>query len=158
MKDVNKFTEAAEQYLDQYVMFVQIESIRKQDLWEYDKIMQAYKLGIRDSVGAGAPRYQELKRYGKYTMARLTANELNEVVKAFHDQVEDRAKLTKALAWAKRSLELVETPDNFHSYAQLLLKLGDKQEAYNVEQKAYDIALRDKIDTQKFTAALEKMR
>lgn len=158
MKDVNRFTEAAEQYLDQYVMFVQIESIRKQDLWEYEKIMQAYKLGIRDSVGAGAPMYQKLKKEAKYTMARLTSNELNDVVKAFYDQVDDKAKLTKALNWAKRSIELVETPDNYHSYAQLLLKLGDKQEAFNVEQKAYDVALREKLDTQKFTAALDKMR
>ena len=158
MKDVNKFTEAAEQYLDQYVMFVQIESIRKQDTWEYEKIMQAYKLGIRDSVGAGAPLYQTLKREAKYTMARLTSNELNDVVKAFYDQVDDKTKLIKAVAWAKRSLELVETPDNFHSYAQLLLKLGDKQEAFNVEQKAYDVALREKMDTQKFTAALDKMK
>ena len=158
MKDVSKFTEAAEQYLDQYVMFVQIESIRKQDLWEYEKIMQAYKLGIRDSVGAGAPLYQDIKRRGKYTMARQTSVELNDVVKAFIEQIDDRAKLTKALGWAKRSLELVETPDNFHSYAQLLLKMGDKQEAFNVEQKAYDVALREKMDTQKFTAALDKMR
>lgn len=158
MKDVNKFSEAAEQYLDQYVMFVQIESIRKQDLWEYEKIMQNYKLGIRDSVGAGAPLYQDLKRRGKYTMARQTANELNEVVKAFYDQVEDKAKLTKATEWAKRSLELVESPDGYHSYAQLMLKLGDKQLAMDIEQKAYDIAIREKLDTQKFTAALEKMK
>jgi hypothetical protein len=127
-------------------------------LWEYEKIMQAYKLGIRDSVGAGAPLYQDIKRRGKYTMARQTSTELNDVVKAFIEQIDDRAKLTKALNWAKRSLELVETPDNFHSYAQLLLKLGDKQEAFNVEQKAYDVALREKMDTQKFTAALDKMR
>ncbi len=158
MKDVNKFTEAAEQYLDQYVMFVQIESIRKQDLWEYEKIMQAYKLGIRDSVGAGAALYQDIKRRGKYTMARQTSAELNDVVKAFIEQIDDKTKLTKAVGWAKRSLELVETPDNFHSYAQLLLKMGDKQEAFNVEQKAYDVALREKMDTQKFTAALDKMK
>ncbi len=158
MKDVNKFTEAAEQYLDQYVMFVQIESIRKQDLWEYEKIMQNYKLGIRDSVGAGAAMYQNLKVNAKNTMARLTAAELNEVVKAFYDQVEDKAKLKKATEWAKRSLELVETPDSYHSYAQLMLKLGDKQMAMDIEQKAYDIAIREKLDTQKFTAALEKMR
>lgn len=158
MKDVNKFSEAAEQYLDQYVMFVQIESIRKQDLWEYDKIMQNYKLGIRDSVGAGAAMYQNLKVNAKNTMARLTAAELNEVVKAFYDQVEDKVKLKKAVEWAKRSLELVETPDSYHSYAQLMLKLGDKQMALDIEQKAYDVALREKLDTQKFTAALEKMR
>jgi thiol-disulfide isomerase/thioredoxin len=158
MKDVNKFSEAAEQYLDQYVMFVQVESIRKQDLWEYEKIMQNYKLGIRDSVGAGAALYQNLKKNAKYTMARLTANELNEVVKAFYDQVDDKAKLKKAVEWAKRSLELVETPDSYHSYAQLMLKLGDKQMALDIEQKAYDVALREKLDTQKFTAALEKMR
>jgi thiol-disulfide isomerase/thioredoxin len=158
MKDVNKFSEAAEQYLDQYVMFVQIESIRKQDLWEYEKIMQNYKLGIRDSVGAGSALYQNLKRNAKNTMARLTANELNEVVKAFYDQVEDKARLKKATEWAKRSLELVETPDAYHSYAQLVLKLGDKQMAMDIEQKAYDIAIREKLDTQKFTAALEKMR
>ncbi|MEA5461338.1 thioredoxin domain-containing protein [Arcicella sp. LKC2W] len=158
MKDVNKFSEAAEQYLDQYVMFVQVESIRKQDLWEYEKIMQNYKLGIRDSVGAGAALYQNLKKNAKYTMARLTANELNEVVKAFYDQVDDKVKLKKAIEWAKRSLELVETPDSYHSYAQLMLKLGDKQMALDIEQKAYDVALREKLDTQKFTAALEKMR
>jgi thiol-disulfide isomerase/thioredoxin len=158
MKDVNKFSEAAEQYLDQYVMFVQIESIRKQDLWEYEKIMQNYKLGIRDSVGAGAAMYQNLKVNAKNTMARLTAAELNEVVKAFYDQVEDKAKLKKATEWAKRSLELVETPDAYHSYAQLVLKLGDKQMAMDIEQKAYDVAIREKLDTQKFTAALEKMR
>jgi thiol-disulfide isomerase/thioredoxin len=158
MKDVNKFTEAAEQYLDQYVMFVQIESIRKQDLWEYEKIMQNYKLGIRDSVGAGAAMYQNLKVNAKNTMARLTSAELNEVVKAFYDQVEDKAKLKKATEWAKRSLELVESPDAYHSYAQLMLKMGDKQMAMDIEQKAYDIAIREKLDTQKFTAALEKMR
>ena len=158
IKDVNKFSEAAEQYLDQYVMFVQIESIRKQDLWEYEKIMQNYKLGIRDSVGAGAVLYQNLKLNAKNTMARLTANELNEVVKVFYDQVEDKARLKKATEWAKRSLELVETPDAYHSYAQLMLKMGDKQMAMDIEQKAYDVALREKLDTQKFTAALEKMR
>jgi thiol-disulfide isomerase/thioredoxin len=158
LKDVNKFSEAAEQYLDQYVMFVQIESIRKQDLWEYEKIMQNYKLGIRDSVGAGAAMYQNLKVNAKNTMARLTSAELNEVVKAFYDQVEDKAKLMKATEWAKRSLELVETPDGYHSYAQLMLKLGDRQMAMDIEQKAYDIAIREKLDTQKFTAALEKMR
>ena len=158
MKDVNKFSEAAEQYLDQYVMFVQIESIRKQDLWEYEKIMQNYKLGVRDSVGAGAAMYQNLKLNAKNTMARLTAAELNEVVKAFYDQVEDKTKLKKATEWAKRSLELVETPDAYHSYAQLMLKMGDKQMAMDIEQKAYDVAIREKLDTQKFTAALEKMR
>ena len=120
--------------------------------------MQNYKLGIRDSVGAGAVLYQNLKLNAKNTMARLTANELNEVVKAFYDQVEDKARLKKAAEWAKRSLELVETPDAYHSYAQLMLKMGDKQMAMDIEQKAYDVALREKLDTQKFTAALEKMR
>mgnify|MGYP000677444019 CR=1 FL=1 len=158
IKDVNKFSEAAEQYLDQYVMFVQIESIRKQDLWEYEKIMQNYKLGIRDSVGVGAAMYLNLKVNAKNTMARLTSAELNEVVKAFYDQVDDKVKLKKATEWAKRSLELVETPDSYHSYAQLMLKMGDKQMAMDIEQKAYDVALREKLDTQKFTAALEKMK
>ena len=158
IKDVNKFSEAAEQYLDQYVMFVQIESIRKQDLWEYEKIMQNYKLGIRDSVGVGAAMYLNLKVNAKNTMARLTSAELNEVVKAFYDQVDDKVKLKKATEWAKRSLELVETSDAYHSYAQLMLKMGDKQMAMDIEQKAYDVALREKLDTQKFMAALEKMK
>ena len=158
LKDVNKFSDVAEQYLDQYVMFVKVESIRKQDLWEYEKIMQNYKLGIRDSLGAGAAIYQNLKLNAKNTMARLTSAELNEVVKVFNEQVEDKRKLNKATEWAKRSLELVETPDAYHSYAQLMLKLGNKQMAMNIEQKAYDIAIREKIDTQKFIAALEKMK
>jgi hypothetical protein len=91
-------------------------------------------------------------------MARLTAKELNDVVRAFIDQVEDKAKLKKATEWAKRAIELVESPDSYHYQAQLMLKLGEKQLAMDIEQKAYDLALREKIDTQKFTAALEKMR
>lgn len=36
--------------------------------------------------------------------------------------------------------------------------MGDKQEAFNAEQEVYDVALREKMDTQKFTAALDKMK
>ncbi len=71
---------------------------------------------------------------------------------------DDKVKLENATEWAKRSLELVETPDAYRSYAQLMLKMGDKQMAMDIEQKAYDVALREKLDTQKFTAALEKMK
>jgi tetratricopeptide (TPR) repeat protein len=156
-KEVNKFTAAAEQYLDQYVMFVQVESIRKQDLWEYEKMMQVYKTGIKDSTGVGADLYQNIKKNGKYTLARLTGNELNDVVKAFYEQVTEKTKLEKAIEWAKRAIELVPNPEYYHSYAQVVLKLGDKQKALDIEQKAYEIALKEKIDTHKFTAAIEKM-
>jgi len=139
-------------------MFVQIESIRKQDLWEYDKMMQAYRLGIRDSTGTGAPLYNNIKKNGRFTMARLTANELHDVVKTFYEQVDTPAKLEKAIPWVQRAIELVENPDYYHSYAQLMLKLGDKQKALDIEQKAYELALKEKIDTQKFTSALEKMK
>jgi thiol-disulfide isomerase/thioredoxin len=158
IKDIPKFVDAAEAYLDQYVMFVQVESIRKQDMWEYEKMMQAYQLGIRDSVGVGAPLYQNIKKNGKYTLARLTANELNDVVKAFYEQVDNTAKLEKAIPWIQRAIELVQNPDYFHSYAQLMLKMGNKQKALDIEQKAYELALKEKIDTQKFTSALEKMK
>ena len=56
------------------------------------------------------------------------------------------------------AIELVENPEYYHSYAQLMLKLGDKQKALDIEQKAYELALKEKIDTQKFTSALEKMK
>ena len=158
IKDIPKFVDAAEVYLDQYVMFVQVESIRKQDMWEYEKMMQAYQLGIKDSVGVGAPLYQNIKKNGKYTLARLTANELNDVVKAFYEQVDNTAKLEKAIPWIQRAIELVQNPDYFHSYAQLMLKMGNKQKALDIEQKAYELALKEKIDTQKFTSALEKMK
>jgi thiol-disulfide isomerase/thioredoxin len=157
-KDVAKFTEAAQQYLDQYVMFVQVESIRKQDAWEFDKIMSAYKQGVRDSTGTGAEFYQRLKREARNTTARMTANELNEVVKAYFDNVVDNTHLAKSTEWAKRAIELVEHPDYYDSYAHILLKIGDKQKAQEMEQKAVEVAMRDKIDIQKFTAALEKMR
>ncbi len=158
IKDTEHFVAAAENYLNQYVMFVQVESIRKQDLWEYDKMMQAYRLGIKDSTGTGAALYQNIKKNGKFTLARLTANELNDVVKTFYEQVTDKALLQKAVPWIKRAIELVENPDYFHSYAQLMLKMGEKQQALDIEQQAYELALREKIDTQKFTSALEKMK
>ncbi len=67
-------------------------------------------------------------------------SDLNNTAWTFYEKVKDRAMLEKALVWAKKSVELKDEPFNNDTYAALLFKLGNLQEAIRVEEKALQLA------------------
>lgn len=66
--------------------------------------------------------------------------ELNNTAWAFYENIEDRTLLEKALAWAKKSVELHNASFNNDTYAALLFKLGNVSEAISMEEKALQLA------------------
>ena len=66
---------------------------------------------------------------------------LNEVCWVFYERIDDKNMLNKALAWSKAGNELEkENPLNMDTYACLLYKVGQKEEAIKVEKRAIEIA------------------
>ncbi len=69
------------------------------------------------------------------------AKMLNDVCWVFYEKIDDKNMLNKALAWSKTGNELErENPFNMDTYACLLYKVGQKEEAIKVEKRAIEIA------------------
>lgn len=72
-------------------------------------------------------------------------------------KVDNNTLLTKALLWSKKCIEQAEEPAYLDTYANLLYKLGRKQEAIEFEEKAIAL-LKDEADKKSYVEVLEKMK
>jgi len=95
-------------------------------------------------------------------MAHASRNQysqaLNEVAWGFFEKVTDTKSLENALGWSKRSLEIY--PDNhmyLDTYANLLYKLGQKENAIVKETEALNLAKNTKSETKGFEETIKKM-
>lgn len=93
-----------------------------------------------------------VEKYG----ARVSPNELNSFAWTVFENVSDKGILTSALSWSKRSVQQQEDPNFMDTYANLLYKLGQKDEAISWEQKALNLAPDNAKQT--FQTALDKMK
>ncbi len=79
----------------------------------------------------------------------ITNDKLNEWAWNAFTKINNKELLQKALAISKQSFAESNAPEFMDTYAQLLYKLGNKEEAIMVEQKAMDKATTDKESYQK---------
>lgn len=93
--------------------------------------------------------------YNKYSH-RASFMEMNNIAWEIFQNVNDTAILNAALAWSKKTLEEKESITYIDTYANLLYKLGRKEEAIEMEEKALSLA--EKNDKPEFQANLEKMK
>ncbi|WPV67800.1 glycoside hydrolase family 2 protein [Chitinophaga sp. LS1] len=93
-----------------------------------------------------------IDKYGDHVMFF----ELNNFAWEVFQHLEDTNALKAALSWSKRTLQEGEAITFMDTYANLLYKLGKKDEAISVEEKAVNMAA--KGDKPSFQANLDKMR
>ncbi|WPQ63327.1 glycoside hydrolase family 2 TIM barrel-domain containing protein [Chitinophaga sancti] len=93
--------------------------------------------------------------FNKYPQ-RISTYELNEFAWKLFENIEDNKILSQALNWSKSSLTQGESPYYLDTYANLLYKLGEKDEAIKIEEKAINIANKDTKPS--FLATLDKMK
>ncbi len=83
---------------------------------------------------------------------------LNEIARAFFQTTSDKKNLEKAAMWAKKSIALKSTSQNNDTYANLMFKLGKKEEAIKFEKRAIEIANKENIPTKDYELSLKKFR
>jgi thiol-disulfide isomerase/thioredoxin len=91
--------------------------------------------------GTPEARFKARAKYIDKNINTLSSNDLNnDAWQVFESYPKDIPKLTKATAWAKRSVELKAYFANLDTYANLLFAIGKHSEALQVAQQAIDIA------------------
>ncbi len=92
-----------------------------------------------------------MKKYG----AKAPPEELNSYAWTVFQNCPDMKCVTEALDWSKRSFKNEENPAFIDTYANILYKLGKKDEALTWEKKALDLA--SEPDKKGYQETIEKM-
>ncbi|SEW03991.1 Glycosyl hydrolases family 2, TIM barrel domain [Chitinophaga sp. YR573] len=115
-------------------------------IW-YTKAIHSHNVRDWNSLFASATLL--MKKYS----VRISSQDLNRFAWDIFENVTDRTMLRAALTWSKNSLQMQANPNYMDTYANLLYKLGYKEEAIKWEKKALHLLPEDIT----FKDALEKM-
>jgi thioredoxin-related protein len=89
------------------------------------------------------------------------ANMLNSIAWTFYENVEDKDALAKAEGWANKACELEKSYANLDTYAAVLYKVGKKDLALQMANKAIDAAKKEKYTVEDYkgtTELIEKIK
>ena len=149
-----KLMEVASQYLDGTPMTLSLADIQQRDQALYEEMIGPFLRGERDS--SEIESFEEMRAYYQSAYSSTLAMQLNQGAWAFYEVVNEPEALEKALAWAKRSVDIQPHAANLDTYAHLLYKLGHRQEAIEWQTKA--VAAEGNSDKGNSREALEKMK
>ncbi|MFY7909889.1 MAG: thioredoxin fold domain-containing protein [Emticicia sp.] len=115
--------------------------------------------------GAKAKNLDETTPQFKMILDNLTDNaqkttsfQLNEYAWGYVQMINTPKDLEEALKWSERAIELVESPANLDTYANLLSKLGRKKEAIKAEKRAIKLAKKEGGDTKDLQQTLKDIK
>ncbi len=144
-----------------------------------DKTGKAFDDFIKDIESLKLPNIEELKLKGKMNLAagnnnwedyaataiiyidkyKLNdANTLNEVAWNFFEKITNKDLLEKAANWAKQSVKLSPRSANYDTYANLMFKLGNKEEAIKLEEQALKLAKESGESTIDYEKKIEEFK
>lgn len=122
---------------------------------ETQKLYQALK---EKNLDENSPQYLMMYESLKDGAKKATAFQLNEYAWGYVQMIDNRRDLEEALKWSARAVELIESPTNLDTYANLQYKLGDKKLALKTQKKAIKIAKKLKDDTTELEETFKSMK
>lgn len=93
----------------------------------------------------------------KYPNMFTNVGELNEIAWSVFENIDDKFLVERALFWSKQAAEKTENPAFMDTYANLTYKLGNKEEAIAIEEKAIN-KLTDEAEKKAYQTTIEKMK
>jgi len=154
-RETNQYLKYATHFCDNYLMKLSTDSIDKTDQLfakTVDKLFNSTTYSEDISKGMD----EAISRYKHMTRDRI-GDKLNSFAWEIFKRVSDTETLKSALRWSGRSLELsINEPRRLDTYANLLYKLGQKEEAITKEEEALRFA--NEKDLKGFTETLLKMK
>lgn len=159
IKDTSNYLTSTAAFADYTLMRYPPDTLQKKEELARNKYFEKAR---KEPPKDGISKISYASFYQRYV------NELNNIAYDYLFYTKDLEKLAKALKWSKRALEINEvlTPDPLRkknpymidTYAQLLFKLGQKEEAIKWQTDVIETAKLWKADTAKFEETLEKMK
>ena len=134
IKDTSAYLIASSKYYDQYLMSISVDSVQRADSMRrkemFEAAMPTNKMLQTDGRALTGKSIQYAPATQYYT------NELNDAAWSIYIYTHDPFYTAKALVWAKRANEFFDNPGAMDTYARLLYRTGNKEEAISWEEKA----------------------
>jgi thioredoxin-related protein len=134
--DMATVRKSVEQKAAEY-MAVKNDELKKMDAEQYAFFK---KQALAEEADTTSAEFKMMAAAMRNAVSKGTAIELNNLAWSYVENMKDKADWTKALAWSARSLELDRDPNYLDTYANLLYKLGRKDEAIKIASEALEKA------------------
>lgn len=154
-RDTARYFDLAMDYYNRYPMRIPVDSIKRVDSISLHKLLAATP--ARDSVTSSGVVHTT-RNVKFFPTAQYYARDLAAGAQSFYDLSADPARWQTALAWARRSLEFLELPEAYDTYARLLYRLNRKPEALASEQRAIDMKKKRGLSAAEQETALAAMK
>ncbi|SMO54737.1 thioredoxin family protein [Solitalea koreensis] len=136
MNNISLLMEAARE-LSKEGMNITAEKIAQKNKEQYDKVMQPFFDGKRDSTKV--QDFSKMKEYYQTAYSKSLAGKLNIAAWSLIEaKVADKKLLQEGLTWSEKSLVLhKDVPNYIDTKAQILYRMGKKTEGIALEEKAH---------------------
>jgi len=153
--ETGNYMKYATDFCDSQLMNMSNESIDKKDSITAQLLEKQISSGALANIDS--TNIALLKKTSLHLTRDQISLKLNNIAWEVFGATSDKDALQKALGWSKRSLELFpENPASIDTYANLLYKLGQKEEAISKEEEALKYA--DQTSSKGFQDTIEKMK
>jgi len=135
-------------------MDISIDSIRKNDTIKMNELAKKTTAKIEKKGDSVIMR----KEISYKSETQSLSNQLSEAARYFWKFTSNQEYLLKAKNWAKKALEFHESFTTQNTYALLLNKIGQKQEAISWQEKAILLKKKYGLDTKSLEKELKEMK
>lgn len=142
-KNIAKYQPLAEAF-SRVLMALNRDTLCRSDRLLFEKFKQDIS-SLPDSVRSGV--YARLAARKEHIDSDFAASDLDELARVYLQSRVDSLALVDALSWSKRAIELRPSPLLKSTYAQLLIKLGRRQEGLAELQKVLDQLPNDGLES-----------
>lgn len=154
-RETDQYLKYATHFCDNYLMKMSTDSIDKTDQL-FVRTLDKQRNSITYSEDITKGMEEAISRSQHMNRDRI-GDKLNNFAWEVFKRVSDTDTLKSALRWSGRSLELsINNPQRLDTYANILYKLGQKEEAIAKEEEALRFA--NEKDLKGFTETLLKMK
>jgi hypothetical protein len=141
-------------YLERYLLTVNPDSIKRIDSIRANQILMS---GKKDTLREG--NVIKITNGIPYApIAQNFARELNDGAYEFFKRTDNPYLLSIATDWAKKALQFYKSPQVLDTYAKLLYKQNQKEQAIEMMNEAIDLQQKHGLSTKQFDTSLEKMK
>ena len=169
IKDTTNYLRNVSQFYERYYMNISADKAKADDSIALKKMvkntindstkrkadsLRFVELGVKPPTGGTLNRVMV-----SYSPQRqIYAGALNEGAWTVYTYTKDVNYINKALTWARHGIEIYESPEIMDTYARLLYRTNNKEEAISWEQKAADKRKEMKMPSSEFEKVLNLMK
>jgi hypothetical protein len=155
IKDTARYLSASINYYDRFLMTVSVDSVQRADSMRQKELV-SQSIPEKVPQSAGGPLMRSSIRFAPST--QYFSGELNDGAFSIYTYTHDPLYNAKALVWAKRATEFYDSPPVMDTYARLLYRTGNKEEAIAWQEKAFNLSKERKMPANAYEEILNKMK